>query len=413
MLVTLSIAVVLLWALPAEAKFVFRDGKWVFVPDNEDLPKEPPPAQPPSESPKPPEESPKPPEPQPAQPVEPPAVAPPKTDQQPPAPNPAEPATPPAPRVAPAPLVVQGSESVGLKYRPVEASKAADEAQDLAAKAGPGGAAELANLNSLIADFRLGRYSSVASSATRFLKEHPNSAYGEAALWLKCEAVLSDGDYYKAWTVYEDFVKDYAGSRLVDKALVREVQCAEALLGPARRKILGMPLGSGNDEAVAMLEKLHSDRPGTLLAADALLRIAEFRMTKGRFDDAEQTLRQFLKEFPNHERAREAELRSAQCAMAANNGPTYDDASLKRAEDTLRAYQEKYPTLAAEENVPGALEKIRCMKAEKQFQTAAYYARAQRPRAAAFYADLVQREFPGTPAAQEAAALMRELAGKK
>jgi len=166
---------------------------------------------------------------------------------------------------------------------------------------------------------------------------------------------------------------------------------------------------SGDDEALAMLEKVYSRRPTGPLAPDAVFRQAEYHREKSHFAEAEELLRKFLTEFPNHARARQAELWSAQCAMAANTGPTHDDSSLTRAEDTLRSYRQKYPQEAAQENVDAALEKIRQIRAERKLEQAEYYHRARRTKAARFYAQMVVDKYPGTPSFARAQALLGEL----
>ncbi len=302
--------------------------------------------------------------------------------------------------------------SVGEKYRHPAPSQAADEADQIVKAAGQASPDELEAARSMIERFRSGRFSKTARAARKFLKKHPNSACAEAATWLRAEAIFSGGDYYKAFGAYEDFIGGYAGSRMVHKALVREMEIAEALLGPARRKVLGLGLGSGNDEAIAILEKVYAHRPTGPLAADAIFRIAEFNTSKGKFEEAEEMYRRFLDEFPNHARSRQAQLLAAQSAMASNFGPTYDDGSMRRAHDLLKSYQDKYPEMAAKENVSGALEKIRRNQAQKKYEMAAYYWRAKRRKAATFYARKVLAEFPGTPAAAEARQLLGKIAGK-
>jgi len=309
-------------------------------------------------------------------------------------------------------LAVAQAPSVGRKYRPPAPSKAADEADQIIKAAGQVSPDELEAVRSMIERFRSNRFSRTARAAGKFLKNYPNSACAEAAAWLRAEAIFSGGDYYKAFGAYEDFIGGYAGSRMVHKALVREMEIAEALLGPARRKVLGLGLGSGNDEAIAILEKVYAHRPTGPLAADATFRIGEFNTSKGRFEEAEEMYRRFLDQFPNHARSRQAQLLAAQSAMASSRGPAYDDASMRRAHDLLKSYQDKYPEMAAKENVSGALEKIRRSQARKKYEMATYYWRAKRRKAAAFYARKVLAEFPGTPAATEARQLLGKIAGK-
>jgi outer membrane assembly lipoprotein YfiO len=306
-------------------------------------------------------------------------------------------------------LAIDQVPSIGEKYLRPEPSMAADEAEALLADSRETDGAGPEAVRSMIAKFRSGSYSSVARQGAKFLKRNSVSPCGEPASWLRAEAVFADGDYYKAFNAYEHFITNYAGSRLVDKALTREMECAEALFGPARRKILGLGLGSGNDEAVGILERVYAHRPTGPLAAEALFRIGEFKMGTGKFEEAEEQFRRFIDEFPNHNRARQARLMAAQSAIASCLGPQYDIAPMRRAGGILESYQDTYPEMAARENVSGALEAIRRHEASRKYDMASYYDRAGRPVAARFYARAVVDEFPGTPAAVDARKMLQEL----
>jgi outer membrane protein assembly factor BamD (BamD/ComL family) len=407
------VALVACWATPAEAKFVFRDGKWIFVPDDEELP--PRPAKTPTPTPqpdKPPVEVPEVPSPDPVTPGdEPQPVTPPEITSDPPPrlPPVIEPAAPSVPRVQPAPLDVAEVESVGLAYQTPEASQAADQVEAFIGRLPDTKGDAAGYLTEAAEAFRKGRYSRAVGRTKKLLKKFRHSQHAEGAQWLQAEARFSRGDYFKAFGDYETFVKTYAGSPWVDTALRREFQCAEALLGPARRKVLGVGILSGEDEAVAILEKVYGHRPTGPLAPDAVFRIAEYYVLKAKYTEAEEMLRKFLEEFPNHGRARQAELWCAKCCMAGNLGSRYDDSGLKRAQDTLSTYRRKYPKMAAHENVDGALERIRHLRAERQVERAEYYNRADRPKAARYYAHLVLTRYPATPAAEKARNLLTQL----
>jgi outer membrane protein assembly factor BamD (BamD/ComL family) len=323
---------------------------------------------------------------------------------------PANPVKPPsAPGIQAAALRIEAAESPGVKYRTRLPQVAADEADRLLAALKDAPKSDSERILQSIAAYRAGQWTAAAMTAALLLKTSPKSPCAEAAKWLQAEAIFADGDLYAAFETYEEFIKKYAGSSLLEKSLRREMEVAEAFLTGTKRRLFGVLRVNAEDEGLAILQKVYDHRPTGNLAPDALFRRGEFQMQKKKYDEAEETFRNFDKEFPNHERARSAELLAAQAAMIANLGPVYGDASLKRANDQLEAYRDRHPDAAAAENVPQALEKIRQAEAQKKYEVAAYYLRAQKPRAAVFYARRVVREYPDTPAEAQARALLRKL----
>lgn len=323
---------------------------------------------------------------------------------------PANPVKPPStPGIQAAPLKIEAAESPGVPYRTREPQIAADEADKLLAALKSPSQHDSELIHQSVAAYRAGHWTESAKSAAQLLKTAPHSPCAEAAKWLQAEAIFADGDLYAAFETYEEFIKSYAGSTLLEKAMRREMETAEAFLTGTKRRLLGIFRVNAEDEGLAILDKVYDHRPTGGLAPDALFRRGEFQMQKKKYDVAEESFRKFAKEFPNHPRARAAELLAAQAAINYNMGPVYGDASLKRADDLLAAYRDKNPDLAAAENVPQALEKIRQAEAQKKYEVAAYYLRAQKPRAAVFYARRVIHEYPETPAENLARALLKKI----
>jgi len=427
--------VLLLAAGPADARWVWRDGRWEYVEDT--WPEEAPPAQHPAEAPAPPKESPAPPpkappseRAEPAPPVEEPSPAPPKEE-----------APPPEPKEAPAPPEAAPPEPPGAQERDLgriprvegAPSEAPDEAppgptaEEVAAEAearvraqaqrpwyarwrrAPDPNADRTLFEEARSDVEAGRHSRAARTLKDLIKKYPESPVRGEAMWLRGEALFASKDYYKAYEQYEEMLRDYAGSPRYRPALEREIQIAELYLGPERRRVWGMPLLSGETEAIEILRRIYEHQPAGDLAEAALVRIADYYYEKCRWTEAEDYYDRYCKAFPNGGRVVHAELARAKCAIERCRGARYDTTSLALAQDRLSRFREKYPDVAEAQGVPALLAELHGLRAEALYHVADYYRRAGEPLAAAHYADQVVAQYGDTPWADEAKAMMDEM----
>jgi outer membrane assembly lipoprotein YfiO len=233
-------------------------------------------------------------------------------------------------------------------------------------------------------------------------------------MWLRGEALFARKDYYKAFEQYEELLGEYAGSPHYGDALQREMEIAELYLGPVRRKVLGMPLLSGEDEAIAILRRVYEHQPLGDLADDVILRIADYYWNKRDWPEAEQYYDKYCREYPNVDpgKVRHAERRRAECGLEKCRGVRYDTTSLNLAYDRLNQYEQKYPDAAQSEGVAELKAKVRGMQAETMFRVAEYYLRSGRPTAAAYYAEQVQRDYPDTAWSAKSERFLQKLAMK-
>jgi len=382
-------------ASPAEAAWVWHDGKWEYVEDTPPAP-EPPAPEPPA-----PEPPPEPPAPEP--PPEPPAPEPsPETTPDDPATGIPEPA-------APTPIVV-----------PVQPTKTGEDEEVFQPQENPKHWWERreADPNADRTLFEKGTeayakksYRSAAATFKKLIKKYPESDRRAEAMWLRGEALFGLKDYYKAFEQYEELLGQYAGSPHYRAAMEREIQIAELFFGPTRRKVLGVPLLSGDTEAVEILRKVYEHQPTGDLADDVVLRIATHYWDKKDWASAEDYYDKYCREYPNGEAVRTTELRRAQCALERCRGAQYDTTCLPLARDRLEQYQAKYPDQAAQEHVPEMLAQIRDLQAEALYRVAEYYHRSGQPVPAAHYAEEVGRQYGDTPWAAKARELIARMSG--
>ncbi|MCX5648864.1 MAG: outer membrane protein assembly factor BamD [Planctomycetota bacterium] len=414
-----ALAIVALAAANAPAGWVWRNGRWKYVetkwpeapaPSPAPAPEPPkaPPAVPPSEKETPPAPAPEPPKAPPA--------APPSEKETPPAPKPApEPA--PEPVVRPAPEMPPAPAPEPKPAPAVQPPAAATETPAAELKPpwyawwrrSPNPNPDRTLFEEGSRAMEAGNPGKASRTLRSLIKKYPDSAYRAEAMWRRGEALFAQKDYYQAFEQYEEMLTQYAGSPHYRQALERQMAIAELYLGPVRRRVWGMPLLSGETEAIEILRRVYEHQPAGDLAEACLLRIADYYYEKGQWQEAEDYYNKYCQAFPNGGRVVHAELARAKCAIARCSGARYDVTSLGLAYDRLRRFQQKYPDAAQEEGVADLLAQLRLSQAEALYNVAAHYFRAGKPLASAFYAEQVVARYADTPSADEARALLAKM----
>ena len=236
----------------------------------------------------------------------------------------------------------------------------------------------------------------------RLIKGYPTSAFREEAMWLRAESLMAQKEHFNAFYQYDELVTQYAGSPHYADALRREIEIAEILLGPERRRVLGIPMTSGDSEAIEILHKVYEHQPTGDLADAVVLRTADHYFAKQQWAEAEENYDKFCREYPNSDGAIRAELQRAKCTIEKCRGARYDTAGLQLAYDRLRQFQAKFPEAAEKEGVGALLAKVRERQAEGLYEIAARYRRGGQPLAAAFYAERLRERFPDTTWSEKA-----------
>jgi len=368
---------------PAWAKWVWRDGRWIYVDTTE------PAAPAPSEPPRPPKPEP------PRTPVAP--TPGPEEPAERPAPKPETPAPAPREERPTAPKPENASPAwPGDTVRPGQTGKSSEAVPWW--KRGWGATDDKTTLEHGKAELAAGNHRLAALALGKLIKERPASPLREEAMYLRATALFAVKEYYQAFEQCEELIAQYAGSPHYRDAIQKEIEIAELFMAGERRRIWGMPLLIGAEsEAIEILRKVYEHQPAGDLAAGVVLKIADYHWSKGHWVEAEDYYDKYCREYPNGEAVLQAELKRAKCAIERCRGARYDTTSLQLAYDRLRQFQAKFPDVAEKENVAALLEDMRNRQAQALYEIAARYHRAGQVLAAAFYAERLRERFPDSP----------------
>jgi len=249
-----------------------------------------------------------------------------------------------------------------------------------------------------------GRNRRAVSAAEDFIEKHPDAPQREEAMMLAAEAEYSRGRYMQSYEWCEKQLAEFPAGRYYERALQREYDVAEQFLAGKPQIVLGFLLVPAQKEGLEILQRISEHAPGTTFAEEALMRVGDYHYARHDWQEAIDAYDQYVEMFAKTRRAPEAMLQAARAMFNSFHGPAYDDTPLLEAAIRFRAFGEAFPQKAAEANIDQYLQQIRDYRAQKSYQTGAYYQRTGRPAAAAFYYRRTRQEFPSTPWAQKAEA---------
>jgi len=239
-----------------------------------------------------------------------------------------------------------------------------------------------------------------------WLKSHPKAPDRDRGIFLLAEVYYQSGDRIRSFYHLDELMDNYPESRLFYPALELQYEVADAYLRGYKLEFLGLPILSGEDEAIEMLYRIQERSPGSPLAERALRRTADYYFNTSQFDLAADAYAAFARSYPRSPDIPQVKLRQAFASLAQFRGPRYDATPLIDARAQFKDVQTRYPDLAAEANAAQWVEKIDADLARKAYETGDYYRRTNHPRGAVYYYRYVIETYPNS---HEAALARRDL----
>lgn len=246
-----------------------------------------------------------------------------------------------------------------------------------------------------------GNYQSAIRQADTFIKAYPGDPQVEQAYYLSGEAELARGRYWQAFKRYEKQLDNFPNGTLFERTLTREVVIADAFLAGKKKVVWGIFVLPAQADGLKILERVAERFPGSSLAEQSLMKIGDYYYSRQMWVEAAEAYKHYQDVFGNRARGSQAELKAANATLNSYKGPQFDDTPLVEAEQRYKAFAARYPAEAGREHIETVLGGIESDKAQKDYDTARFYARVARPGPAAFYYRQVIALYPTTDYAQQ------------
>jgi outer membrane protein assembly factor BamD (BamD/ComL family) len=256
-----------------------------------------------------------------------------------------------------------------------------------------------------------GEVKSAQDALERLKADFPDAAGADLDAFMEAEMLYAARKWAKAVKKYDEFIEAWPGSSLYESALEREYAIATAFLGGEKRKVLKVLKLSAYEEGVKIMRRIADQAGDAPIAKRALIAIASSCEKRGKFfvtdpdqTDAYETWTDISSRWPTGELGQEALLGMAHSLHSAYRSHQYDSAGLESARRYYEDFESRYSVLADEHNIDAKITMIDEQLAYKQFAIGQYYERAENKQAANLYYQLVVDDWPGTAAAEAAAA---------
>ncbi|HEX8521639.1 MAG TPA: outer membrane protein assembly factor BamD [Tepidisphaeraceae bacterium] len=254
-----------------------------------------------------------------------------------------------------------------------------------------------------------GRNSQARTLALKWFKTHRDHPLVDRCLFLIAQAEDRVGDPIRAFYYLDQLLDEHPETRLYAAAMQKQYNIADAYLRGRKRKLLGFPILTAEDEAIEMMYRVQQRSPQSPIAERSLLRTADYYFGDRQYDLAEDAYGAFIRQFGRSPSVPAARLKQAYSAYAQFHGPLFEVTPLIDARERLAMVVAEYPELARRENIPAMLEQIDAVMARKLFLRGDFYRRTHEPQAAAYSYRYLLKAYPNSADAPKAQARLMKL----
>ncbi len=231
-----------------------------------------------------------------------------------------------------------------------------------------------------------------------WIDQNEKSDFMDYALYFKGQSLFDSQLYYQSFEAYEELLNKHGASSLYSASLQMQTEIARLFIAGAKRVIWKtFPIGA-QAEGIEILERVTERWPGSQLAGDALMTLADHYYNTQKYLEAQHSYQMLLDNYPQSSHYKMAMFQNAQATHGQYLGPNYDTLCLDEAIIRHNKFQHNFPQKAKELNVDDILNNIEQQKIEKDFQIAEFYRKTGKTDAAIQYWTLICKEYPNSEA---------------
>lgn len=238
--------------------------------------------------------------------------------------------------------------------------------------------------------------------ATRWIERNPRHPLLPDAYLIRGDAKAAGSDEYRALFDYEYVARMFSGSDAFVTALQRELAIAKDYVAGKKRKLWGMRIASTSEEAEELLIRVQERLPGSRLAEEAGIQLADFYFDRRQMALAAVAYELFIQNYPRSSQIDKARRRLIYSNLATFKGPEFGAAGLYEARDRLRQLQRLQPAEAQRMGADALLRRIDESDAQKLLSIAQYYLDTGEPISAEFTIRRLTRRYPHSAATADA-----------
>lgn len=232
----------------------------------------------------------------------------------------------------------------------------------------------------------------------RWLERNPDSALAADAYLLRGNTLVAMRDFYESLYDYEYVIRRYPASPTFTLALARELEVASLFAHGTLRKVFGLRVGDGTEEAEEIFIRIQERAPGSQLAEQAGIELADMYFRQRRMEIAAAMYAIFLEKYPKSPFIDKARRRLIYANIATFKGPQFDIVGLREAKRELQQLLVTRPAEAERIGARALINRILESEATKMLTTAQWYNRVGDPIAAEFMIRNLIERYPRSAA---------------
>lgn len=291
------------------------------------------------------------------------------------------------------------------------------------------------------------QYPASIKNYKKIANKYEGSSIGEEAWFRVGEAYFAMGEYPDAQDAYDKLFAEYPSTKYVSDSSRRLFAIAKAWLevsdpvthekiktvsdikvveaaDPNVKSEGGLsakyrlfpnffdksrPLLDTPGRAQNALRSIWLNDPTGPLADDALMLTASYYLQRENFVEADRYLEILRDEYPDSPHLEQAYVLGGHVKQMSYQGPMYDGASLAAAENLKERSLSLFPNSADRTRLQSDLQKLYLARARRVWEKVEVWQKKDNPRAIAIQCKEVIEQFPDTPYAGQARAVVRQI----
>ncbi len=274
-------------------------------------------------------------------------------------------------------------------------------------------------------DSVIGKIKEMSGSVLNGSNKPGQATWGEKVLFLLAECQYQQGEFVRANETYQKLATSYPGSPHMDTAVKRVYAIATEWLDSSNADAKPehppswldhfngrKPLVDVDGYAIKALDHLRVWDPNGPLADDSVVKVADYYLSKGNWDDAAYHYDQIRTDMPKSPLLKKAQLGSIEARMKAFNGPDYDSAGLEQARQTINETLSNFPDRDPEtvKDLHHKLDVIANEMAHVSYNNGMFYKRTGYVSGAEYYFGEVRAKYPKSEWAEKSKVELASLA---
>ena len=257
-------------------------------------------------------------------------------------------------------------------------------------------------LNWALEFYNIGNWDRAIEEFEKLAEVFPNSRLAAEGVYYVGLCWQEKGDPAKAADNYQKLVDHYPYSDRIKDAVKREFDIANDFASGGKVKVLGVPALPGQEKALDLYKHIVKNAPFGTYGDQAQFSIGEVYKMQGEYQEAQKAYQAVVDDYPSSDLVSKARYQIAYCSMEASKKAQYDEKTAQRAIEEFQGFKQNFPTNEQSVEAEEAIKTLRAKNAMTNFETAVFYEKQGKLNSAKVYYEQVARQYPETPAAQEA-----------